>query len=75
MVLANIQLSDGRKVLQFVKGIKQVNDRHFILEKKHKNLDEAYRVVLTLGAERSSVASAFIEPMNILSWGECGTSM
>ena len=48
MVLAKVQLSDRRKVLQFIKGIKAVDDRRFILEKNPKNLDETYRVVLTL---------------------------
>eukprot|EP00961_Rhodomonas_salina_P117843 1586076-Rhodomonas_salina.2 len=49
MVLAKIQLSDQHKVLQFVKGIKEVDDRHFFLEEKNKNLAcKAYKVVLTL---------------------------
>eukprot|EP00966_Prymnesium_polylepis_P132172 3056255-Prymnesium_polylepis.1 len=56
MVLAKVQLSDRRKVLQFVKGIKEVDDRLFILEKKPKNLDEAYKAVLTLRQAKTLAA-------------------
>eukprot|EP00961_Rhodomonas_salina_P134379 1807634-Rhodomonas_salina.1 len=56
MVLAKIQLSDRRKVLQFVKGIKEVDDRRCILEKKPKNLDKAYKVVLTLRQAKTLAA-------------------
>eukprot|EP00961_Rhodomonas_salina_P059712 801773-Rhodomonas_salina.1 len=36
MVLAKVSISDRRKTLQFVKGIKDVGDRRFILEKSPK---------------------------------------
>eukprot|EP00961_Rhodomonas_salina_P007244 97878-Rhodomonas_salina.1 len=48
MVLAKVSISDLLKTLQFVKGIKDMNDRRFILEKAPKTLNDCYAAVLTL---------------------------
>eukprot|EP00961_Rhodomonas_salina_P180652 2438249-Rhodomonas_salina.2 len=57
MILAKIQLSDWQKVLQFFKGIQEVDDRQFILEKRHQTLDEAYKVVLNLRQAKTLAAA------------------
>eukprot|EP00961_Rhodomonas_salina_P121855 1640591-Rhodomonas_salina.1 len=48
MVLAKVGISDWLKTLQFVKGIKDMSDRLFILEKAPKILNNCYAAVLTL---------------------------
>eukprot|EP00961_Rhodomonas_salina_P048766 654479-Rhodomonas_salina.1 len=50
MVLAKVSISDRLKTLQFVKGIKDMSCRHFILEKAPKTLNDSdcYAAVLTL---------------------------
>eukprot|EP00961_Rhodomonas_salina_P214478 2896702-Rhodomonas_salina.1 len=55
MVLAKVSISDQRKTLQFVMGIKDMSYRRFILEKAPKTLNNCYAAVLTLRqAEMSS---------------------
>eukprot|EP00961_Rhodomonas_salina_P246403 3329595-Rhodomonas_salina.1 len=56
MVLAKVSISDLRKTLQFVKGIKDMSDRLFILEKAPKTLNDCYAAVLTLRQAKTLAA-------------------
>eukprot|EP00960_Hanusia_phi_P010255 299616-Hanusia_phi.AAC.1 len=56
MVLAKVSISDRRKTLQFIKGIKDVGDRRFILEKSPKTLIDCYAAVLTLRQAKTLAA-------------------
>eukprot|EP00961_Rhodomonas_salina_P084610 1136515-Rhodomonas_salina.2 len=56
MVLANVSISYLQKTLQFIKGIKDMNDRHFILEKSPNTLNDCYKAVLTLRQAKTLAA-------------------
>eukprot|EP00961_Rhodomonas_salina_P149611 2014138-Rhodomonas_salina.1 len=56
MVLAKVSISDRQKTLQFVKGIKEMSNRHFILEKAPKTLNDCYAAVLTLRQAKTLAA-------------------
>eukprot|EP00961_Rhodomonas_salina_P021301 286460-Rhodomonas_salina.1 len=56
MVLAHVSISDRRKTLQFIKGIRDMNDRRFILEKAPKTLVDCYSAVLTLRQAKTLAA-------------------
>eukprot|EP00961_Rhodomonas_salina_P246497 3330651-Rhodomonas_salina.2 len=56
MVLAKVGISDLWKTLQFIKGIKEVSDRCFILEKSPKTLIDCYAAVLTLRQAKTLAA-------------------
>eukprot|EP00961_Rhodomonas_salina_P045537 611414-Rhodomonas_salina.1 len=56
MVLAKVSISDRQKTLQFVKGIKDMSNRHFILEKAPKTLSYCYAAVLTLRQAKTLAA-------------------
>eukprot|EP00961_Rhodomonas_salina_P147372 1983276-Rhodomonas_salina.1 len=57
MVLAQVSISDRWKTLQFVKGIKEMSDRRFILEKAPKTLNDCYAAVLTLRQAGKTLAA------------------
>eukprot|EP00961_Rhodomonas_salina_P033891 456183-Rhodomonas_salina.1 len=56
MVLAKVSISDWWKTLQFIKGIKEMSYRHFILEKAPKTLNNCYSAVLTLRQAKTLAA-------------------
>eukprot|EP00961_Rhodomonas_salina_P279758 3779097-Rhodomonas_salina.1 len=56
MVLAKVGISDRWKTLQFIKGIKDVGYRCFILEKSPKTLIDCYAAVPTLRQAKTLAA-------------------
>eukprot|EP00961_Rhodomonas_salina_P101025 1359621-Rhodomonas_salina.1 len=56
MVLAKVSIIDRWKTLQFNKGIKDMSDRCFILEKAPKTLNDCDAAVLTLRQAKTLAA-------------------
>ena len=48
LTLAGVDMSDERKVTRFTRGLKDSEDRLFVLQKRPTNLKEAYQAVVTL---------------------------
>jgi hypothetical protein len=48
LTLAGVDMSDELKVTCFIRGLKDAEDRLFVLQKRPANLKEAYRAVVTL---------------------------
>lgn len=54
--LAEVSISDEKKVLQFVRGLEKEDDRRFILERRPASLKETYQAVVTLRQARTLAA-------------------
>ncbi len=48
LTLAGVNMSDEQKVTSFTRGLKDTEDRLFVLQKLPANLKEAYQAVVTL---------------------------
>ncbi len=48
LTLAGVDMSDEQKVTLFTRGLKDAEDRVFVLQKRPTNLKEAYQAVVTL---------------------------
>ena len=48
LTLAGVTISDERKVTRFIRGLRETEDRLFVLQKRPANLKEVYRAVVTL---------------------------
>ncbi len=48
LTLAGVDMFDERKVTRFTRGLKDSEDRLFVLQKRPTNLKEAYQAVVTL---------------------------
>ncbi len=48
LTLAGGTISDERKVTRFIRGLRETEDRLFVLQKRPANLKEVYRAVVTL---------------------------
>lgn len=58
LLLAEVTISDEKKVLQFVRGLEKEDDRRFILERRPKNLKETYQTVVILRQAKTLAAES-----------------
>jgi hypothetical protein len=48
LTLAGVNISDERKVITFLKGLREREDRRFVISHRPANLKEAYQAVVAL---------------------------